>query len=186
MFKLLFRLALLLVIVAAVVYFFGGGSPAESRQSLLDQFTLLEQRLVDEDVRADSVSGWSIHEHVEHIVLAAEAMLGMIETGAVPADATGTSLIGQLVLKTGYIPRGRGDAPDTTVPGKLAPTALRGRLELLATRVRALEAEALEADERIVGNHQVFGGFTAAQWLRFMAVHGNHHAKIISDIGVAG
>lgn len=185
MIKLLFRLVILLVVAAAIVLLVGGASADESQQTVLDQLVVLQQRLETDDASAAEVSGWSIHEHAEHVVLAAEGMYAHIEKGEVPDDATSKTLMGRLVLQAGFIPRGKGEAPEATVPGKLTLAELRSRLEILTSRVRDLDAGALEKDERILGNHVYFGGFSGSDWMRMMSVHGEHHAKITGEIATA-
>jgi hypothetical protein len=175
-------LALLLGIAAALV---GAGlvSAANSprhHEQLLAQLAEMETLLRAEDATVEPVSAWSVHRHVEHLLLANQSILGMIEAGQPPGTIEPRTLLGHFVLMSGYIPRGRGQAPEGTVPEGLSRTellVLRARVEELAL---ALDPESLP--EGVVGNHPVFGGFTGANWLRLMAVHDNHHLKIVADI----
>ena len=92
------------------------------------------------------------------------------------------SLLGRLVLLTGFIPRGKGKAPDASHPvvGSADDLArgvagLRGKVEAVGTRLGEVEACAGRTTHPL-------GDFTPAQWLRFIDLHHLHHFKIIRDI----
>lgn len=139
------------------------------------------------EVRRPEVSGWSVREHVEHLLLADRGIVSWIEgvlDGEVEAPTTGRpTLAGRLVLLSGFIPRGRGRAPEPTVPGDMSAEALRSELSALERGVTALEGRLDEIDgSRARYPHPVLGSLTPAQWLRFLAVHHWHHEKMIDEI----
>jgi uncharacterized damage-inducible protein DinB len=181
--RLFVRGLLGLVVLAAVLVGVGSwmaGDSPRSREQLLSQLAEMEALLNADDAAVEDVSGWSVHQHVEHLLRANDGILGMIEAGQPPETIEPKALVGRVVLMTGHIPRGRGQAPESTVPEGLS------RDELLALRAgveqaaRALDLEQLP--DGVVGNHAVFGGFTPQDWLRFMAVHDAHHLQIVTDI----
>jgi hypothetical protein len=141
-------------------------------------------------VRTPDVSGWSVGEQLEHLLLADRSILGAIreladESGD-PGDgaAKGSpTFLGRIILWTGFVPRGRGQAPDFTTPSGMSSAELRSGLEEIRDGVQAL-APRLDEIERIraVRAHPLLGSFTPAQWVRFAFVHHVHHAKIIRDI----
>lgn len=185
MFKWIKRLVLLLLLVTAVVAgmgFVNMGTAAGNREKLLDQYTELQALLLAGDAEAESVSGWSVREHIEHLLRANEGTLASMALNREPDPVEPKALLGRVVLATGYIPRGKGQAPDGTVPEGLSGLELGARFLALELALRALDVEALAAEGRVVANHVVFGGFTAADWLRLMVVHDEHHMKIIADI----
>jgi hypothetical protein len=91
--------------------------------------------------------------------------------------------VGYVVLWTGWIPRGKGRAPDFVRPESRSVEGLRETI--VATREALDHAvaspERLESPERIA-KHHLFGGMSAPQFLRFCAVHHHHHVKIIRDV----
>ena len=111
--------------------------------------------------RAPSVSGWSVGEHVEHLAASDQLILdGLLKIGS---DATGgkpgrPNLLGRICLTAGWIPRGRGRAPEATVPRGAEPEEIlrriRGQEEGFA--VLADSAESL-ATTRATVPHPVFG-----------------------------
>ncbi len=85
-----------------------------------------------------------------------------------------------------YIPRGRGKAPKGVVPQGIPSEVVRDRLVAVRQGFVELEAsvESL-ASSTATQPHPVFGRLDASQWLRFTAVHHNHHQKIMRDIARA-
>lgn len=139
---------------------------------------------------APSVSEWSVANHLEHLLLADRWMFGWIESvvGAEAsdesADPSGSpSPLGYVVLSTGFIPRGRGRAPDRTCPSDLAVSEILAGFRELRAQVEALEPRLGEVDAlALTREHPVLGRFTPARWLRFAHVHHAHHEKIVRDI----
>ncbi len=93
------------------------------------------------------------------------------------------SLIGRLVLWLGFIPRGKGRAPDPFQPEAVAVEALRHDLADVRQRIDALAASlAVIQGSDASFRHFIFGELTPAEWLRFLGVHHHHHWKIIRDL----
>jgi hypothetical protein len=138
--------------------------------------------------RVEAVSGWSPLEHAIHLALVNEAILGNVEKllrgEAAPDPVPGPTWAGRLILWTGWVPRGRAKSPRSMVPPEgmgpgdaLAVLArAEARLEAVLARRDAIRA----ARGRI--RHYIFGGLTAAQWIRTARLHTRHHLRIIADI----
>lgn len=145
-----------------------------------------------------AVSRWSALDHAEHIAKVDEGSLRQLETALERDGGPELTFVGRLVLALGWIPRGVGKAPGNTRPndrdreGADGPDRPRDedRHRVVAeqlTDVRsAIEALAGRFDEIAAGRgratHHVFGGLTAARWVRFLWVHHRHHLKIVRDI----
>src|ERR1700744_188071 len=66
---------------------------------------------------APAVSHWTIGLQLEHVTLVNRVILkDRIESALKNGEAPAPPLLGRVVLLTGYIPRGRGNAPASTVP----------------------------------------------------------------------
>lgn len=152
-------------------------------QQLLSLSQQPEERLT---LRAARVSAWSVGQHLDHLAqanrLCASTIARILEspgTGPQP----GLTIAGRAVLLTGWIPRGRGRAPSATVPSAASTSETRNRLREAHRAVTAL-GERLAALDGVRGRlgHPALGGFTAFQWLRFIAIHTRHHLKIIEAI----
>ncbi len=136
--------------------------------------------------RRASVSAWSVAQHLDHLAqangLCAAAITQLLESPT-SSSGPGLTLAGRAVLLTGWIPRGRGVAPPTTVPSAATLSETRSRLQDAHTAVTAIAERLNELDgARARLGHPALGGFTAFQWLRFIAIHTRHHLKIIEEI----
>jgi len=136
--------------------------------------------------RAPAVSGWSVAEHLEHLVLADRAVLkgiGRILDDPRPDAAPDTNLLGKVVLRTGFMPRGRARTAAAYEPAAMPQAALHSAILEIDRGVRDL-APRLGELERSGGRarHLRFGGLGGRQWLRFLVVHHHHHLKIVRDI----
>ena len=136
---------------------------------------------------APEVSAWSIGEHVEHLLLSDRKVLAwVVEALAAPNPGTREQFpreIGVNLLARGSIPRGRGSAPDFTLPTALPPADIRDGFEALRALAAGFEPQLAELDAcRHTLPHHVLGHFTPAEWLRFLHLHHRHHEAIIRDI----
>jgi DinB family protein len=145
--------------------------------------------------RAPAVSGWSVAEQLEHLVLVDRAVLKSVrrilddphgQSAQSAQPAPGINLVGRVVLGTGFIPRGRARTMPPYQPGA-APAAAAGSgilgIEEIERGVRELEPRLGELEASgIRSRHPLFGGLGGRQWLRFVTVHHHHHLKIVRDI----
>jgi hypothetical protein len=137
--------------------------------------------------RVERVSAWSVADHLSHLAKSNTAMADAIRKIIAPGFAEapgGLTLVGRAVLFSGWIPRGAGRAPDSTRPQVESGDELRREVGESRQGVLDLES-ALPEIERAKGTlgHFAFGGLTARQWLRVMAIHTRHHLRIIEAIG---
>lgn len=156
----------------------------------------LEACLVWSDDRlaavAPAVSGWSSAQQVEHVLIALRRMLAAIRDLRAGSSAEIKSkgrptLVGRGVLMGGWIPRGKAEAPDFSVPMDMpTPDALRDSLAAAQARFAEIAPDAgtLKQVEGVI-DHPMLGGFSASQWWRFARVHTEHHLAIIDDIAQA-
>ncbi len=138
-------------------------------------------------VSAPEVSAWSVQDHLEHLLFSDRSVLGwVLKTLARPNPETREQFpheIGVSLLARGSIPRGRGPAPDFTLPNGLAPADVRAGFEALRALAAGLRTQLAELDTcRRTLPHHVLGHFTPAEWLRFLHLHHRHHDAIIRDI----
>lgn len=137
----------------------------------------------------EDVSRWSPAQQVQHVLLGLVAFaktLERLERGGHEkiAPRGAPRLVGRAVLLTGWIPRGRAQAPESLVPDAIPGRA--GLLEMLGDARGRWEALVPRAKElrQVPGAlpHPMLGAFTAAQWVRFARVHTDHHLAIVADI----
>lgn len=133
--------------------------------------------------QADRISGWSVGQHLNHLMQADRRIFGFFET---PMDEPMPPLsrTGRIILWTGWIPRGKARAPKAVAqpenPGAEQLVTDIGDVRELV--MRSLEPAERLADPALIARHHLLGGMSAAQWLRFTVVHHRHHLKIVRDI----
>jgi hypothetical protein len=137
------------------------------------------------ELRAPAVSAWSVGEQLDHLLRASRSVLRRIASPPVdkPPDPSPTHLTGRLALWTGYMPRGVGKAPERILPQPHTSESLHESAAAVADLVSGLrgrEKEIRASRDRF--RHPFFGGFSAAQWVRFVEIHQHHHLKIAEDI----
>ncbi len=128
-----------------------------------------------------------MQDHLEHLLFSDRKVLRwVVDALARPnPDARDRSPheIGVSLLARGSIPRGRGPAPDFTLPTGGAPADVRAGFEALRALTAGLEPRLEELDGcRHTLPHHVLGHFTPPEWLRFLHLHHRHHEAIIRDI----
>lgn len=131
---------------------------------------------------AAPLSQWTPSEHIDHsIKVAASIVLRLLQSDP-PRGERPLSIPGRLVLALGYIPRGRGRAPEKLRGARLAGPELHASLTKLEGKLALLAADHLAAARGPIVPHPRFGDLVPAQALRFAAVHGDHHLRIVKDI----
>ena len=133
--------------------------------------------------RNDDVSIWNVGQQIEHTLRVQRNVVTAIERilagGGDPTDQPNPG--GRVMLFLGWIPRGRGKAPDAVLPRDVSPERLQDDLGRERQRCAELDLERVENAEGSV-KHAVFGPLTAKRWLRFIEIHNHHHLKIIREI----
>lgn len=131
------------------------------------------------ETRAPAVSSWSVGMHIEHCCLAMSSVCDALAGSVPPPPREGFSLLRFIVLRTGYIPRGRGKAPRVVTPTRQADVQeLRALVEKAESDLRAASGLSGETWFR----HFAFGVLNRDQSLRFLAIHNAHHVRIIRDV----
>jgi Protein of unknown function (DUF1569) len=158
-------------------------APTFSSQ-LQAQVTEIKSLLNARDNRVPRVSGWSSHQHLDHMLKVMKLSLSQLLSGEklTPRNPRLT-FPGWAVLLFGKIPRGRIQAPEIVQPDN-------SPLETLIIEVESLEGlfpqlyRLLEQKDflRRTMKHPTLGILTASHWLRFLVIHNNHHLKIIREL----
>ena len=143
-----------------------------------------------ETVRNPAVSAWGVPEHFHHVALVAGSIAMAVAAilrgrGGAPGES---SELAATLLGAGEIPRGFGQAPEGMRPAE-SPDAAAIREAVAKARSR-WEKVVDRTEEIAVASarlpHYALGPLTAAEWVRFAAVHGDHHLAIVKDVLAAG
>ena len=143
----------------------------------------------DDLVRVDEkLSRWSAARHLQHLALVNDFIfrtIVKISSGDESVVADGRpNRIGKLVLRTGWIPRGRGKAPDSVrPPARIQVDEIRATIAGNLDSFSSLAATVPELSRaRGKVDHFVFGPLDARQWLRFAKIHTRHHVAIAKEL----
>ena len=138
------------------------------------------EALIPQRDKADAkVSKWSVGMQINHSLLATQGIMNSLADSEPGAEKPSFSLPRTLVLFFGRIPRGKGKAPETSLP-KPSPSE-EELLELVAGARKALKrAEA--ADPKAYWRHFKFGVLTRDTGIKFVHIHNRHHLSLIKDI----
>jgi len=135
------------------------------------------------------ISKWSIGQHLHHVAISTSSM-GMVVRGILKGRTEAVmpdpdqAAVARAIFETGQIPRGKGKAPEGAVPED-APTGeeIQAAVQKARSRWSSLMDKHAEL-ENSIGRlpHPLLGPLTAAEWVRFTAVHEEHHLHIIAEI----
>ena len=126
-----------------------------------------------------AISEGNVGWHIVHSCLVISSVCNVVCKSDPTTYIKRFSFKAYLVLLLNSFPRGKTKAPSFTVPSEeLSPAsvlksiqAARASLELLA-----------KAGKNQYFTHPIFGDLNTEQTFKFLAVHTNHHLKIIKDI----
>jgi hypothetical protein len=139
---------------------------------------------------ARDVSEWSPAQHafhLSHVARQVAAILKKIEADKGVVHSGSPNLRGVFVLGAGAIPRGKGKAPESTMP---PPNATRAQItEALAKSKESLASLEARLDSLCERKgrvpHAVLGEMNAEEWSKFAGIHARHHLEIVEDIRAA-
>lgn len=144
--------------------------------SALDQ---LESHLADWQLRNTDVSEWSVGQQAEHVLKATSTFTVLALRNRQPDGSGIQKQLKGLLLKRGSFPRGVAKAPDVSIPGDETPEDALHTL-LLKTRNRVTRLG--EVSATAVAHHPYLGEMDRDEAVHFMAIHLEHHLRIIEDI----
>ncbi len=142
------------------------------------QLAELESHLSKPAAKNGSISNADTHWQVEH---AATVMQLVLTAFLNSKDINCKSKFGiwkLLIMKTGWIPRGKAKAPKKAHFEICETPAIKSKI----TQAGSLLSEVIKTDSGLCFKHPTFGALDKKETLRFLWIHTNHHLKIIRDI----
>jgi hypothetical protein len=144
----------------------------------------------DEATRRPASGGWSVGEHLEHVTLTTEAIVGLAtkllaKLEAHPPDNAGSIQpvlrLDDLLDRAG---REKYQAAESSLPtGRLPIPEALSRLEEAHRRLAALQPRFSAVSLHAISfPHRVFGPLTLGQWIAFVGVHEERHLRHIERI----
>ncbi|HKR64848.1 MAG TPA: DinB family protein [Thermoanaerobaculia bacterium] len=154
-------------------------SPAQSLARIREQTAKMRAIVASRDLTASvPQSAWTVSEHLDHTIKVASSTIQVLLKPELPTLPYKMNLMGRLVLLCGWIPRGRGKAPEKLTGAHATREDLDARLTQLDAIVDRASAEPPRSDAPVL-RHPAFGGLSWEQSLAFVAIHTHHHLKII-------
>ncbi len=148
-------------------------------EKLLKKVKELERHIPDYAKLQTTVSAANVGWHVEHSLLVFVTIITALENSNPALYKSNFNWNKWLVFTLNKIPRGRAKAPKIVQPmvGDL-PENLIPQLEKAIAKIKALAN--LQKHHHFP--HPYFGKLNLKETIKFLAIHTNHHLKIINDI----
>jgi len=148
-------------------------------KKLVDVLNQMEQYLVAHEQLNPAVSAANAGWHIAHTLITVNTVVKAIQHSD-PLQYKYQFNRNRLIIMTiGKIPRGRGRAPEIVKPKQ--PYTLHELQILLAQTKEAIEIlPGLHRNQYFA--HPYFDHLNVKPTIRFLAIHANHHLKIIADI----
>ena len=126
-----------------------------------------------------AISEGNIGWHIVHSCLVINSVCGAVVKSDALKFIKKFSFKAFLVLLLNSFPRGKAKAPSFTMPSEeLSPTSILKSIQAARASIEALS----KANKNQYFTHPIFGDLNTSQTFKFLAVHTNHHLKIIKDI----
>ena len=150
------------------------------KNPLQKQFDELEFYFEKGDLLAPSVSAKGIYWHVDHCARILEGVPEMMRQSQPEDYRPKSSLMKFVVMKFGWIPRGKGKSPKHVLPDEnmLGKEEIARRLDHAFHQVNTMRD--LNDDDFM--RHPLFGSLKKTEAIKFLKIHTNHHIKIMRDI----
>ena len=148
----------------------------EEIERSIDEFRALVSHA---DATAPSVSEWSVGMHIHHCCLSMIGISKSLRKSTPPMPRAKPSLARTIVVKFGFIPRGRAQSPSFVVP---QPAMAQTELAALLDTSRELLGVAKTLDPGTWFGHPLLGTMRRDDAFAFVRVHNRHHLRIVADI----
>lgn len=148
-------------------------------KSLTDMVSELEDAIPFIEKKNTAVSQVTVGWHIEHSLLAFVKMISALEQSNPAEYKKSFNWKRSLVSILGKIPRGKARVPSSVKPSdELSEATIKSLLEKAKQKAELFET--LNSDKYFT--HPVFGDVKHQKSRRVIAIHTDHHIRIINDI----
>lgn len=148
-------------------------------EKLLKLVKELEEHVPNYAELQPAISAANVGWHVEHCLMVFVRIITAMETSDPALYKSTFNIKKMLVYTLNKIPRGRAKAPKIVQPtGEIMPDKLMRNIEAATLKIKALAN--LQKHHHF--DHPYFGKLNLKETNKFLAIHTNHHLKIINDI----
>ena len=148
----------------------------EKLLKLIKQLEINISHYAEQQTRISAANvGW----HIEHSLLVFVRIITAMETSDPALYKSSFNIKKMLVYTLNKIPRGKAKAPKIVQPARdIMPDKLMNNIEAASLKIKALAN--LQKHHHF--DHPYFGKLNLKETNKFLAIHTNHHLKIINDI----
>ena len=148
-------------------------------QKLLNKVNQLAAQIPNASIVNNAVSEASIGWHIEHSCLVIIKIAETIQQSDAKNYHTQFNLRKYIVLLTGKFPRGRAKAPASVLPVNNSNLSELGQcIEHAKAAIQTLKS----TEKNKFFKHPIFGNLNVPKTIQFLAIHTQHHLRIIEDI----
>lgn len=148
-------------------------------QSLSEQISKLQTYIPNFDTVNPAVSNVSVGWHIDHCLLVCKVIVEAVSQSDPALYKPSYKFSKLLVYTLKKIPRGRGKAPKAVLPeNNIVPAALHLHVQKALNKTNTLA----QLKPNNYFEHPYFGKLNVKETETFLAIHTNHHLKIIKDI----
>ncbi|NND72550.1 MAG: hypothetical protein HKN43_13320 [Rhodothermales bacterium] len=144
-----------------------------------DLLSEIESYFKYSDLSALDISKWSVGMQLHHALLAINGITVSLSESSPRKHRVSFSPVRNMILLFKRIPRGRGKAPDVSLPDS---TISQEELRTLLESARANIDRARNSDPLTWWRHELFGAMNRDTALRFIETHTKHHVLLARDI----
>jgi hypothetical protein len=146
---------------------------------MLQHINKLELALNHFEATNIPVSNRAVDWHIDHCIRIIVGVCSQLKKNEPTAYKKTFNLKRALILKSGYIPRGKAKAPKHV---NTLEAINRNEVISLIDKAKLSIEEINDLPKSTFFTHPFFGDLNLKQTKRFLEVHTNHHLKIIDDI----
>jgi hypothetical protein len=156
-------------------------------QKIVEQYQLKLQ-MIDDSVwhTTPPIQGWSYSEVYFHIFDASTlSLLQLVDSAEGKGKVKPTAFIVKLILFMGMLPPGKKFVAPKTLTDrlkKLSKEEITAMMDEFLSKLSLAFPKIQKADLSIKTPHPKMGYLNAGHWLRFIAIHLNHHLKQLNRI----
>ena len=152
-------------------------------EKLLKLVKQLEMNVPNYAEQQTAVSAANVGWHIDHCLLVFVRIITAMESSDPALYKSSFNIKKMLVYTLNKIPRGKAKAPKIVQPtGDIVPKKLMENIDAATVKIKALTN--LQKHHHF--DHPYFGKLHLKETNKFLAIHTNHHLKIINDIMKAG
>jgi hypothetical protein len=139
----------------------------------------IESHLQHFQNKNETISQVTIGWHMEHLLKVLINVTAVIKKSDPSDFKKSFNKIRTIIFLTGKIPRGKGKAPQSVLPSSnITIESLQNSFFEARKSIALLYS--LDGDKHFI--HPYFGNVKLKGCIKFLAIHSNHHYKIIQDI----